>query len=371
VTPQGVPDEELRNVSKSTRSSTRSGVESESFNSKGYRKHTYSGKDASDTEGSNNTNLFERFCYDDSIGEEENANTPDLSYDVDNDPSFNVIYVGVCNFQNRKRTIEIRKYVKNGDLQLVLHASELTMVVNLQHMLQTVTDECWVLICFSENELNLEFPSAAESTKFTEFLPKDKLMHVVFSSEAVLLPDMVKADLRLVKQGSGKRLCDAQNIPTLVLTMIEEKKTVSIAIERETSCSVQQKFVALNEYVQPKIVEFPHFSVANHFAHVFSVLKHDLYQVDFIVIFSGLVKHLGVSKKIEIRQYDSGTTKLLIFKNKETYFIFPYLPTFEIRGAKELYLELDSEENTNPMNLEFCSAEEMKYFTHFMNPVVE
>jgi hypothetical protein len=62
----------------------------------------------------------------------------------------------------------------------------------------------------------------------------------------------------------------------------------------------------------------------------FSVLKHDLFQADYVVIFSGLVKHQTISKKIEIRQYDSGTTKLLIFKNKETYFIFPQLPSFHI-----------------------------------------
>lgn len=283
-----------------------------------------------------------------------------------------VVYMGYCMVENyiSNWVVELHAYPVSDKLRLTLHSDEEThktfpSVIDLSNLVEVTIDQTKVTIRFPKKRLVLFFETVEESKEFVFHFPSHKMSRLLFSEVAIFCGPQKKALVQLVTFGKAKRFVGKRHGAALLIKT--EKAELKHPILSTTTCSSQVRLVGVDEQTEHAIMlRFVTVGMAQTFIRKFSEIIHDMYAVDFILLYSGIVTHNGKTKKIELKQFDNGQTELSIFLRKERTINFSDLPTYR-QNDLELIITSQSEN----LSLVFRTPEEIENFTQYLSPGLE
>jgi len=285
----------------------------------------------------------------------------------------NTVYSGMCMAENYLSDwkVEIQYFMQAGTTQLALTSETekhklFPEVIPLSDVKECTLDQTKVTIRFSKSRLVLFFHETTESGRFIQHFPSHLTCRLLFSEVAIYCKKQKKALVQLVTYGKQKRFIKKRHGAALLIKT--EKQELVHPIHSSTECSSQVRLVAIDEHSkEPRLLQFVTVGMAQTFIRKFSEIIHDLYAVNHILLYSGIVSHNKKTKRIELRQFDDGSSVLSIFLRKEPTITFNELPIYRRKN-----LELRLRDSKSPeVSLFFRTEGEIKVFTQYLSPGME
>jgi len=286
----------------------------------------------------------------------------------------NVLYSSTCMVENYMSdwTVQMTYFLNSNSRRLTLTSAEETHknfpeAIQLADVMECTVDQTKVTVRFPKSRLVLFFEDTDRSQDFIQQFPTHLTCRLLFSEVAIYCKRQKKALVQLVTYGKQKRFVGKRHGAALLIKT--EKEEVVHPIHSSTECSSQVRLVAVDEHCDdPRLLQFVTVGMAQTFIRKFSEIIHDLYAVNHILLYSGIVIHDRKTKRIELRQFDNGNTVMSIFLRKEPTITFTELPTYTRKG---LELILTDPQTFTEYFLHFRTEGEVKVFTEYLSPGLE
>jgi len=293
----------------------------------------------------------------------------------------NVVYKNTCMVENYLSSwlIEIIHDTKENKLRIHLesetevHKTFPTLIL-LDDVIDCTIDQTKITIRFNKARLHkgiylvVFFNTIECAADFIQHIPSHLTCRLLFSEVAIYCKRQRKALVQLVTYGKQKRFVRKRHGAALLIKT--EKEEITHPIHSSTECSSQVRLVAVDEHSKdPRLLQFVTVGMAQTFIRKFSEIIHDLYGINHILLYSGIVIHQKKTKRLELRQFDNGTTVLSIFLRKEPTVSFNELPTYS-RNGLELRLTSLSQDNLD-VSVYFRTDGEVTNFTAYLQPGLE
>jgi len=286
-----------------------------------------------------------------------------------------IVYTNQCMVENYLSMwlIEIINST-DGKLRIHLESPEeehktFSTLIGLDDVLDATIDQTKITIRFSNSRLVVFFNTITDAQDFIQHIPSHLTCRLLFSEVAIYCKRQRKALVQLVTYGKQKRMIRKRHGAALLIKT--EKEEITHPIHSSTESSSQVRLVAVDEHSKdPRLLQFVTVGMAQTFVRKFSEIIHDLYGINHILLYSGIVIHQKKTKRLELRLFDNGNTVLSIFLRKEPTITFNELPTYTRNGLELRLMSFNATENLD-VNVYFRTDGEVVAFTEYLQPGLE